>query len=166
MSSCRYHGPFGKEQAERLLWRAGFGARAGEAEKLTKLGLKHAVHSLTRPAPYALVGPEPARRADRPLAPADAVGHDHLSWLDRMVRTTAPLIERMTLIWHDWFATSNLGVASQRLMLDQNDMFRGERARLVQGPAAQRHPGPGDARLAERQPERQGEAERELRRAR
>jgi uncharacterized protein (DUF1800 family) len=41
-----------------------------------------------------------------------------------MVRTTAPSIERMTLVWHDWFATSNLGVASQRLMLDQVDMFR------------------------------------------
>src|SRR5713101_145782 len=34
-----YHGPFGKQQAERLLWRAGFGARAGEAEALTKLGV-------------------------------------------------------------------------------------------------------------------------------
>ena len=54
-----YHGPFGKQQAERLLWRAGFGARAGEAEALTKLGLKHAVHALTRPAPYELVGPAP-----------------------------------------------------------------------------------------------------------
>ena len=42
-----------------------------------------------------------------------------------MVRTNAPMIERMTLVWHDWFATSNLGVASQRLMLDQNEMFRG-----------------------------------------
>ena len=31
----------------------------------------------------------------------------------------------MTLIWHDWFATSNQGVASQRLMLDQVDFFRG-----------------------------------------
>jgi uncharacterized protein (DUF1800 family) len=31
----------------------------------------------------------------------------------------------MTLVWHDWFATSNLGVASQRLLLDQVDMFRG-----------------------------------------
>jgi len=30
-----------------------------------------------------------------------------LWWLDRMVRTQAPLIERMTLNWHDWFATSN-----------------------------------------------------------
>jgi hypothetical protein len=24
----------------------------------------------------------------------------------------------MTLVWHDWFATSNQGVASQRLMLN------------------------------------------------
>ena len=35
-----YTGPFGKEQAERLLWRAGFGARAGEALQLSKLGLQ------------------------------------------------------------------------------------------------------------------------------
>jgi uncharacterized protein (DUF1800 family) len=119
-----YHGPFGKAQAERLLWRAGFGPRPGEAEKLAKLGLKHAVYSMTRPVPYQLVGPDPHDERNRALAPADAVGHDHLAWLDRMVRTTAPSIERMTLIWHDWFATSNLGVASQRLMLDQIDMFR------------------------------------------
>jgi uncharacterized protein (DUF1800 family) len=32
----------------------------------------------------------------------------------------APLIERMTLTWHDWFATSNEGVNSQRLMINQN----------------------------------------------
>ena len=120
-----YRGPFGKQQAERLLWRAGFGARAGEAEALTKLGMKHAVHALTRPAPYQLVGPAPHDERNRPLAPVDAFGHDHLAWLDRMVRTNAPMVERMTLVWHDWFATSNQGVASQQLMLNQVDMFRG-----------------------------------------
>ena len=41
-----------------------------------------------------------------------------------MVRTSRPLVERMTLVWHDWFATSNEGVGSQRLMLDQNELFR------------------------------------------
>jgi uncharacterized protein (DUF1800 family) len=30
----------------------------------------------------------------------------------------------MTLIWHDWFATSNAGVNSQALMLDQNALLR------------------------------------------
>jgi uncharacterized protein (DUF1800 family) len=121
----QYRGPFGKQQAERLLWRAGFGAREGEAEALTKLGLKHGVHALTRPAPYQLIGPDPHDEKGRPLAPFDAVGHDHLFWLDKMVRTNAPMIERMTLVWHDWFATSNQGVASQALMLNQNEMFRG-----------------------------------------
>ena len=60
----------------------------------------------------------------RPLAPADAWGHDHLWWLDRMVRTRRPLVERMTLVWHDWFATSNAGVGSQKLMLAQNRLLR------------------------------------------
>ena len=53
-----------------------------------------------------------------------------------MVRTNRPLVERMTLVWHDWFATSNDGVGSQRLMLDQNELFRQQRARLVPRPAA------------------------------
>jgi uncharacterized membrane protein len=41
-----------------------------------------------------------------------------------MVRSRQPLAERMTLVWHDWFATSNDGVGSQRLMLRQNWLFR------------------------------------------
>ena len=41
-----------------------------------------------------------------------------------MVRTSRPLTERMTLVWHDWFATSNETVGSQRLMIRQNNMLR------------------------------------------
>src|SRR4051812_14706771 len=41
-----------------------------------------------------------------------------------MVRTSRPLVERMTLVWHDWFATSNAGVGNQRLMLKQNALLR------------------------------------------
>ena len=62
-------------------------------------------------------GPQPTDGDGAPLAPRDAWGHDHLWWLDRMVRSNQPLVERMTLIWHDWFATSNDGVGSQKLML-------------------------------------------------
>jgi uncharacterized protein (DUF1800 family) len=119
-----YRGSFGVPQAERLLHRAGFGARPGEAEALAKLGLRGAVHSLLNPGPEKLVGPKPHDEKGRPLAPADAWGHDHTWWLDRMVRTSRPLVERMTLVWHDWFATSNDGVGSQKLMLRQNRLFR------------------------------------------
>jgi uncharacterized protein (DUF1800 family) len=120
---ARYDGPFGAAQAERLLWRAGFGPRKGEAEALAKLGLTRAVRSLTRPAAEKLVGPAPVDEKGRPLAPYDAWGHDHVWWLDRMVRTSRPLVERMTLVWHDWFATSKSGVP-QKLMLRQNALLR------------------------------------------
>jgi uncharacterized protein (DUF1800 family) len=119
-----HKGTFGTAQAERLLWRAGFGPRPGQAEKLAKKGLRSAVESLTRPPKEKLSGPPPKDDDGHPLAPADAYGHDHLWWLDRMVRSNRPLVERMTLIWHDWFATSRDGVDAQRLMLHQNELFR------------------------------------------
>jgi uncharacterized protein (DUF1800 family) len=119
-----YRGPFGKPQAERLLWRAGFGPRPGEAERLARLGLDGAVRSLTHPGRERLKGPKPHDDRGRRLAPYDRWGHDQLWWLDRMVRTTRPLPERMTFIWHDWFATSREGVDSARLMLRQNRLFR------------------------------------------
>lgn len=119
-----YRGTFGLPQAERLLWRAGFGPRPGEAEALAKKGLDGAVRSLIDPGSERLVGPNPHDDKGRPLAPRDAWGHDHCWWLDRMVRTSRPLVERMTLVWHDWFATSNAGVGNQALMLRQNDLFR------------------------------------------
>jgi hypothetical protein len=110
---------------ERLLWRAGFGPAPGQAAQLASRGIGDVVHSLTRPGGAArLTGPEPRDENGRALAPADAWGHDHLSWLDRMIRTDQPLVERMALIWHDWFATSNDGVNSQQRMLDQAQLFR------------------------------------------
>ena len=158
-----WRGTFGAAQAERLLWRAGFGPRPGEAQKLARLGLEGAVHKLTHPGREHLVGHRPHDEKGRPLAPFDAWGHDHVWWLDRMVRTSRPLVERMTLIWHDWFATSNNGVGSQRLMLNQNQLFRHQRPRLIPRPAARRDQGPGDAALAERKRQLEGLAERELR---
>ena len=124
MQVAAYHGSFEAAQAERLLWRAGFGPRKGEAQKLAALGLDGAVRSLTNPGREQLIGAAPADEKGHPLAPYDAWGQDHVWWLDRMVRTSRPLVERMTLVWHDWFATSNAGVGSQRLMLNQNQLFR------------------------------------------
>src|SRR3954469_8061686 len=119
-----FGGDFGNPQLKRLLWRAGFGPRPGDIDRLAGKGLDEVVHGLTRPQGAAsLDGPEP-RDEGGPLDPFDAYGHDHLWWLDRMVRSDQQLVERMTLIWHDWFATSNSDVGSQRLMLDQNTIFR------------------------------------------
>ena len=135
-------------------------APPNEADKLAAKGLDRAIRSLTRPAKTGLKGPKPKEDGD-PLAPYDSYGHDVLYWLDRMVRTQAPLIERMALIWHDWFATGDVG--SQKLSLKQISLFRkqalGSFDRMLRG----RDPGPGDADLALGDLQHQGLAERELR---
>jgi hypothetical protein len=120
-----YQGTFGLTQATRLLQRAGFGPMPGQAEQFASCGLMGAVQSLTRPSgPATLSGPAPRDDDGNPLAPGDAWGHDHLWWLDRMVRTNQPLVERMALIFHDWFATSNANVSRTQQMIDQSHLFR------------------------------------------
>jgi Protein of unknown function (DUF1800) len=117
--------PIWLAQAHRLCWRAGFGPTPGQAEALAGQPLKQVVYGLTRPSGSAtLHGPAPVDDEGNPLAPADAWGHDHCWWLDRMIRSDQQLIERMTFIWHDWFANSNEKVNSQQMMLDQNNLFR------------------------------------------
>ena len=147
-----YQGPFGAAQATRLLDRAGFGVVPGQAEQLASLGLLGAVQSLTRPVGAArLSGPPPVDDDGDPIAPADAWGHDHLWWLDRMIRTDQPLVERMALVFHDWFATSNAGVSRQQQMIDQSNLFRVGLLWLLPGPLQDGDGRPGDAAVAERQ---------------
>ena len=118
-----YTGPFGPAQAERLLWRAGFGPRPGEDRTLAATGPRRRRRSLSsRPA-------RTASSASRRTSTATALPA-------RQVRPRPPLVarpdgahepaavERMTLVWHDWFATSNETVGCQRLMLRQNELFR------------------------------------------
>ena len=69
-----YRGKFDAPHAERLLWRAGFGPRPGEAEALAKLGLDGAVHSLLNPGAEKLVGPEAARLEGPPARAGRRVG--------------------------------------------------------------------------------------------
>jgi hypothetical protein len=117
--------PITREQAQRLLWRAAFGPTPGQADGLVGQPLEQVVFGLTRPSgPATLSGPEPVTEEGKPLEPASAWGEDHCWWLDRMVRSDQQLVERMTLILHDWFANSNDQVDSQPLMLEQNELFR------------------------------------------
>ena len=125
MGIAVYQGPFGRRAsgapalARRLrpAARRSRGAREARARRRRPLAdpaRRREVRRARRPA---------TTRAAR-SRPADAWGHDHLWWLDRMVRTSRPLVERMTLVWHDWFATSLDGVGSQKLMLKQNKLLR------------------------------------------
>ncbi len=80
-------------------------------------------------------------------------------WLYRIVFGHDPLREKMTLFWHGHFATSNRKVQNLERMLAQNELFR----RLALGDfrelATSNPLRPGDARLARRCGELEGEAQ-------
>jgi uncharacterized protein (DUF1800 family) len=105
----------------RLFWRAGFGATPEEATRYAQAGMDATLRFVLR----GDGGPElegPAPTADgQPLDPVNEWGHDMLWWLDRMVRSRRPLVEKMTLFWHDHFATSDQDTP---LMLAQNRTLR------------------------------------------
>jgi len=114
-----------RARIERLLWRAGFGALPGEVDPLARGGVDAAVRGLLAPR-----GPQlrraPAPTVDGvPIDPYNTWGHDVLWWLDRMVRGRHQLVERMTLNWHDHFATSNHKVGDVKLMVTQYWTIRG-----------------------------------------
>jgi uncharacterized protein (DUF1800 family) len=113
--------PWTEQHVRRLFWRAGFGASPEEAARWAKAGqaatIRWVMHGGGGPE---LKGPAP-RLNGRPLDPMNEFGHDVLWWLDRMVRTQRPLVEKLTLFWHDHFATSG---GDKPLMLAQNRMLR------------------------------------------
>ena len=107
--------------ARRLTWRAGFGATPSETAELARLGKTKAIgRMLNGDGKTELRGPAPTV-AGQPLDPVNEFDHDVLWWLDRMVRTNHPLEERMTLFWHDHFATAETDAP---LMLAQNATLR------------------------------------------
>jgi len=115
-------GGWTEAHVHRLFWRAGFGATAAEARAWARRGRRATLDWVVDgpPGGARLVGPAP-RNDGRPLDPVNEWGDDVLWWLDRMVRSTRPLVEKMTLFWHDHFATADQDTP---LMLAQNRLFR------------------------------------------
>ncbi len=170
--------PGAVERAGFLAWRAAEhrggpaaavarGLRAdgpAKREALAGQPLQQVVYGLTRPSGEAVLsGPAPTDEEGKPLDPAHTWGDDHCWWLDRMVRSDQQLVERMTFIWHDWFANSNGQVNSSQLMLDQNQLFRETGARQLLRPVPGGHRQPRDAGVPRRDRQREGGLQRELR---
>jgi uncharacterized protein (DUF1800 family) len=108
---------------DRLFWRAGFGPTAADRAAWIGRPLTDAVDSLLNTPQGALVGPEPSRDGK----PLDPTGDDTdlvLAWVDRMVRTGNPLVERMTFFWHRHWANSRDAVSPTQLLMTQNALLR------------------------------------------
>jgi len=134
----------GYEGARHLLNRTGFGATDAEISAYASLDRAAAVDRILQGARREAATPPPAF-IDEPFdrfyrvnsLPADermAVQRTLLQrsfelrawWLGEMVATPSPLTERMTLFWHNHFATSQQKVRSLQLMYRQNALLRRE----------------------------------------
>ena len=111
-----------RERGAHLLRRFGLGASEAELDFYLAKGLDGAVDLLLDPAPdpNSIVDPETLRNDKGRIPLAQAVN----AWTLRLLATRRPLEERMTVFWHNHFATSAGKVKSPNLMLGQNDTLR------------------------------------------
>src|SRR5215471_18544444 len=117
-----------RSQVAHLLRRAAFGATELELDQHAALGFAGAVDRLLHPEQ---VDDSATDQQVAPLAldPSDAEARRKLEaakfwWLNRMLYTQRPLQEKMTLFWHNHFATANSKVGNAVLMLQQIQLFR------------------------------------------
>jgi uncharacterized protein (DUF1800 family) len=120
--------PWNRRRVVHLHHRAGFAATWREVERDLKDGPHAAVDRLLNGK--ARIDGVPGDFAQMAAVIGDAaVASDNANrlkawWLYRMLFSPDPLAERLTLLWHNHFATSNLKLSSLPAMRRQNEIFR------------------------------------------
>ena len=114
-------------QVPHLLRRAGFGATPAELANYSTMGFEAAVDSLLN---YENVQDNMASTLPAiPLTYSAQQSASELSvlgewWVNQMALTNRPLQEKMTLFWHNHFATGFSKVQNGYLMYKQNEFLR------------------------------------------
>ncbi len=122
--------PWDLARVAHLHRRAGFAAPWAVLERDRRDGPKASIQRLLDGEARTADGKPAAEfeslldQMGRQLAPAAALPRLQGIWLYRMIFTAHPLRERMTLFWHNHFATSNAKVENPALMQRQNDLLR------------------------------------------
>jgi uncharacterized protein (DUF1800 family) len=133
--------PWNLRRVVHLHRRAGFAASWSELQRDLKDGPTRSIDRLLAgsarsegvPEDFAFVADTLAERAAEVVrAPAGVPGSAFPAnpsrlkawWLYRMFHGPDPLGERLTLLWHDHFATSNAKVRDLPAMRRQNELFR------------------------------------------
>lgn len=113
-----------REKVAHLLRRFGLGASETELDYYAKEGLQSAIEKLIN---YDSVDEgfdipiTDFKFGDQKLIVMQAVA---AHWTLRLLCTRRPLQEKLTLFWHDHFATSGVKVNVPPLMFNQNETFR------------------------------------------
>jgi len=117
---------FTVRHAAHLLRRGGFGGTAADVAHAQSLGMHGAVDALLHPiADDVAFADYPANDVIYNTNGGLARSGTQTWWLDRMLRTKRPLVEKMTLFWHGHFATS-IDKVPAALMAEQIALFRAQ----------------------------------------
>jgi len=111
----------------RLFGRAAFGATGADQDAWQGKPYADMVDSLFPPGPPGTVGRTPFRDEAARVTleqQKNDIGMAQRWWLDRMRTTPYPLEERLTLFWHDHFATAYTGQPDVGMMIIQNETLR------------------------------------------
>ena len=143
-ASATHAAPIGYEGARHLLNRTGFGATDAEVRQYAPLERSQAVERLlaatrreasVQPPAFVDAPFEPYYRLRQMSAEERMAAQRRLAeqgfelrawWMREMIATPSPLTERMTLFWHNHFATSQQKVRASQLMYRQNALLRRE----------------------------------------
>lgn len=115
--------PWDLKKVGHLYRRAAFGATMQELRAAQEMGPDRAIDQLLRGQPDAEAD-EVWGMVTRGLRQFNTGDQLPAAWLYRMLYTTHPLREKMTLFWHNHFATSNRKVQNAGYMLGQNELMR------------------------------------------
>jgi uncharacterized protein (DUF1800 family) len=108
---------------DRVFWRAGYGPNPQDRHAWTGRKVTDLASWFLSGVP-SLVGPPPTNQGS-PLDPTGSNTDLVLEWVDRMVRTTNPFVERFAFFLHRHFANGLDGGPSQQMIRNQVGMFRG-----------------------------------------
>lgn len=117
-----------EQEAVHLLNRTTFHTSPDDIAAALRLGKEETVRRLITGEPLfgeaRTLLPIEEVLADGKNLSTTAISDYQTYWLYRMTETSAPLTEKMTLFWHDHFATSFRKVNNVSLMVQQNELFR------------------------------------------
>ena len=111
-------------EASHLLSRAQFGFTPAELDRATNEGMDATLTRLTEVQPESTDFSRAETSLRQAAISTGSIDNLKIWWLYRMRYSANPLTEKLTLFWHNHFATSNAKVNSVPYMLRQNELIR------------------------------------------
>src|SRR5262249_55195760 len=116
--------PWNIQRVGHLYRRAAFGANWAELEEGVKAGPDKTIDRLLNGDPNQEAFERDMVRLKKTVTDANNGQQARAWWLYRMLYGPHPLQEKLTLFWHNHFATSNAKVRNAGFMIGQNELLR------------------------------------------